>query len=201
MNNQSASYVVRMVANWLLWRRVESEPLPDYSKSTTFSGRGGAWFMIVVSLFCMAVFVIVMVSSYGWYLLFFILLALFSMLMLRRGVIMLADKIHVGPEKLVLDGAWQKPNPTGFIYWFKLELLLITPLVVEIPWEDVLSIYVDDFELNVETRSHQHFIIPIGHFNTHLLPEISKYHKIDTGNDTFQNTINKIHLIWNKNQY
>ena len=126
MNNQSASYVVRKVANWLLWRRVESEPLPDF-------------------------FVIVMVSSYGWYLLFFILLALFSMLMLRRGVIMLADKIHVGPEKLVLDGAWQKPNPTGFIYWFKLELLLITPLVVEIPWEDVLSIYVDDFELNVET--------------------------------------------------
>ena len=114
---------------------------------------------------------------------------------------MLADKIHVGPEKLVLDGAWQKPNPTGFIYWFKLELLLITPLVVEIPWEDVLRIYVDDFELNVETRSHQHFIIPISHFNTHLLPEISKYHKIDTGNDTFQNTINKIHLIWNKNQY
>ena len=86
MNNQSASYVVRKVANWLLWRRVESEPLPDYRKSTTFSGRGGAWFMIVVSLFCMAVFVIVMVSSYGWYLLFFILLALFSMLMLRRGV-------------------------------------------------------------------------------------------------------------------
>ena len=73
--------------------------------------------------------------------------------------------------------------------------------MVEIPWEDVLSIYVDDFELNVETRSHQHFIIPISHFNTHLLPEISKYHKIDTGNDTFQNTINKIHLIWNKNQY
>ena len=201
MNNQSPSYVVRKVANWLLWRRVESEPLPDYSKSTTFSGRGGAWFMIVVSLFSMAMFVIVMVSSYGWYLLFFILLALFSMLMLRRGVIMLADKIHVGPEKLVLDGAWQKPNPTGFIYWFKLELLLITPLVVEIPWEDVLSIYVDDFELNVETRSHQHFIIPISHFNTHLLPEISKYHKIDTGIDTFQNSSNKIHLIWNKNKF
>jgi hypothetical protein len=99
-------------------------------------------------------------------------------LLLRFSTTMLRSKIQVGPEMLLLDGAYETMEHPTIWQRLKVQLLLTTPLVVEVKWESILSLAVESHMLKIETLAHQHFRMPLGFFDIRVISAISKYHKI-----------------------
>ena len=186
-NDGETGVVVRRVMEWMLRRGVEKEPVRDYKGTHVFKARGGAWFMIGICLFCVGLFVWGLFDGSEGDVLTIVILVLMiisMLLLLRYSIMMLRSKIYVGPEMLVLDGAHEEPEHKDFWYWLKKESdvsLLSTPLVVEVPWDAIRQIKVENFELKIVTKANQHFWMPLGFFDMKVPSVISKYHEIDMG--------------------
>lgn len=104
------------------------------------------------------------------------LLPVFCILYLRQSISMLKARIVVGPEKLVLDGAFEDTRRRKRYPW-----LFTSDMIVKIPWEEVSLIKIDysSFLLFVETKNHERYMMPYGYFDTKVSREIAKYHKIE----------------------
>ena len=188
---QTRRTVLRVLSH-LGWRSLCDEPIKGYNKSTTFNGRGGAWFSIGVYLLCIGVFVYGLVNDaidcdgMLWLWVFLGFVYLYMLLLLRYSILMLRAEIRVGPKGLVLVGAEEVPDHTTCIHRRKRELLLIKllPTAVEIPWDDILCIRLEDAfrEMEVETSDSKHYRMGISYFDMKLPREISKYFKVEDGN-------------------
>ena len=190
-NYGETDVVVRAVLGWMLRRGVEKEPVQGYKGTHIFKARGGGWFMIGICLFCLGLFTWGLISGCAEDVLSGCLLVgliVYMLFLLRYSIMALRSKIYVGPEMLMLDGAHEEQEHKGFRQWMKKELrkmlLLFTPLVVEVPWDAIRQIKVENFQLKIETKANQHFWIPLGFFDIKVVAVISKYHELDTGGDS-----------------
>lgn len=173
--------VVNTVLRHLEQREAKNDPVPGHKKTTTFKARGGAWFMISICLFCIGLFLWGLFSGSVddfWGYAFFVFLISYMVLLLRFSTTMLRSKIQVGPEMLLLDGAYETMEHPTIWQRLKVQLFLTTPLVVEVKWESILSLAVESHMLKIETLAHQHFRMPLGFFDIRVISAISKYHKI-----------------------
>ena len=158
-------------------------PIKGYRKSTTFKGRGGAWFMIVLCILCLAFYIYLLIAApfendiiLGYAIISVVAILFF--IMLRRSISMIKAKIIVGPEMLILDRA-EEITPKRRLWHALMGGLYITDLIVEIPWEDVARLSSDETELTVDTKSGRRFIMNLSFFDIRVRSEISKYHKIE----------------------
>ena len=184
--------IILRVLSHLGWRSLCDEPIKGYNKSTTFNGRGGAWFMIGICLLCIGVFVYGLINDaidcdgMLWLWVFLGFVYLYVLLLLRYSILMLRAEIRVGPKGLVLVGAEEVPDRTTWIHLLKRELLLIKllPTAVEIPWDDILCIKIKNgfSRLEVETEDFKHYQMDISYFDTKLPREISKYFEVEDVN-------------------
>ena len=180
--------IILRVLSHLGWRSLCDEPIKGYNKSTTFNGRGGAWFMIGICLLCIGVFVYGLINDaidcdgMLWLWVFLGFVYLYVLLLLRYWILMLRAEIRVGPKGLVLVGAEEVPDRTTWIHLLKRELLLIKllPTAVEAPWDNILCIRLEGSfrEMEVETSDTKHYRMNISYFDMKLPREISKYFKV-----------------------
>jgi hypothetical protein len=196
-----------LIAGWLLGyfvdKSLEQPKIKGYQKTTEFKARGGAWFIIILSIALLATIAFTLIkqpfieydSSNFWIIIILVLgtiiiylSPLFFIFLLRHGISMLQARIVVGPKMLVLDGALQKTPKKKWWHWLYTSdvwyWLYTSDLVVEIPWNDVFRIEVSygiytPFLLYIETKSHDRYIMPLGYFSTKVIKEICKYHKIE----------------------
>ena len=184
MSHELETRIITTRALRRLDRRLKrKQPIKGYRKSTTFKGRGGAWFMIVLCALCLAfcIYLLIAAPFEGdkiWGYVMFSVAAILFFIMLRRSISMLQSKIIVGPEMLVLDGA-EEITPKRRLWHALMGGLYITDLIVEIPWEDVARLSSDEAELTVDTKSGRRFIMNLSYFDIRVRSEISKYHKIE----------------------
>lgn len=167
----------------------KQQPIKGYRKTTTFTGRGGAWFTIGICAFCIGLMVWALAANRiegneWWGYALIIALIVYMLFLLRYAISMLKTKIIVGPEMLVLDGATEVHHGHGFKHWLREEFIDMTPsdLVVELPWSDIDHIIIDPQRYGlpagmiVETKSHEQFKMNIWYFDTKVVKEIKKYY-------------------------
>ena len=184
--------IIEDVSRGILHKADNQKPVKGYRKSTTFKGRGGAWFMIGISVFCITLMVWGLAAgaaddiegdSWWGYALIIALIAFMGFL-LRYSISMLKAKIIVEPKMLVLDGANEVLPGHGFKHWLRKEFISLVPsdLIVELPWADIHCIVIKTqrFQLPagmiVETKSHERFTMNIWYFDTRVAKEIYKYY-------------------------
>ena len=169
-------------------RNRNQKQIKGYSKTTEFKACSSAWFLIVfyIAMLLFWAYLIIaqpFVEHDGfnfWDLLGRIIilycLPVFIILTLRQTISMRKARIVVGPEKLVLDGAFEDTRRRK-----RYPLLYTSDMIVEIPWEEVSLIKIDyySFLLFVETKNHERYMMPYGYFSTKVSREIAKYHKIE----------------------
>lgn len=168
-------------------RNRNQKQIKGYSKTTEFKARSSAWFLIVFYIAMLVFWAYLIIAQpfvehdgfnfwdlLGWIILYCI--PVFAILYLRQSISMLKARIVVGPEKLVLDGAFEdtrrrKRHPG----------LYTSDMIVEIPWEEVSLIKIDYyyFQLFIETKNHERYMMLYGYFSTKVSREIAKYHKIE----------------------
>ena len=187
---QIVRMIIESVFGAILHKADKQQPVKGYRKTTTFTGRGGAWFMIGINVFCIALFVWVLAAgkmeegTEWWGYALIIALIVFMLFLLRYSISLLKAKIIVGPEMLVLDGANELLPGHGFKHWLRKEFIDMVPsdLVVELPWSDIHSIEIQTARFSlpagliVETKSHEQFRMNIWYFDTKVVKEIKKYY-------------------------
>ena len=188
---QIVRMLVESVFGAILHKVDKQQPIKGYRKTTTFTGRGGAWFIIGICVFCIVTMVWTIVTDRiihnDWWAIGIVLLAactIYFIFLLRYSISMLKAKIIVGPETLVLDGATEVHHGHGFKHWLREEFINMTPsdLVVELPWSDIDHIIIEPQKYGlpagmiVETNSHERFKMNIWYFDTKVVKEIKKYY-------------------------
>lgn len=184
--------MIESVFGAILHKADNQKPVKGYRKSTTFKGRGGAWFMIGISIFCITLMVWGLAAGAAgdiegdswWGYALIIALIVFMGFQLRYSISMLKAKIIVGPEMLVLDGAIEDLSGHGFKHWLRKEFISLVPsdLVVELPWSDIHSIKIQNARFSlpsgliVETRSQERYNMNIWYFDMDVVKEIKKYY-------------------------
>ncbi len=168
-------------------RNRNQKQIKGYSKTTEFNARSSAWFLIVFYIAMLVFWAYLIIAQpfvehdgfnfwdlLGWIILYCI--PVFAILYLRQSISMLKARIVVGPEKLVLDGALEDTRRRK-----RYPGLYTSDMIVEIPWEEVSLIKIDYyyFQLFVETKKHERYMMLYGYFSTKVSREIAKYHKIE----------------------
>lgn len=172
--------IVRSILNKLDSHNRQQPQLKDYDKTTVFKARGGAWIMIVLSGFVIAIMLYWLIFSdpdFWMYVLSLFCIVVFIFI-LRKGISMLKAQIIVGPEKLVLDGAIEYTKKRKKWYWMT-QGLVASDLVVEIPWNSISLLATDFPTLVVKNYAGECFLMELGYFDMKVTREISKYHKIE----------------------
>lgn len=172
--------IVRSILNKLDSHNRQQPQLKDYDKTTVFKARGGAWIMIVLSGFVIAIMLYWLIFSdpdFWMYVLSLFCIVVFIFI-LRKGISMLKAQIIVGPEKLVLDGAIEYTKKRKKWYWMT-QGLVTSDLVVEIPWNSISLLATDFPTLVVKNYAGECFLMELGYFDMKVTREISKYHKIE----------------------
>ena len=182
--------MIESVFGAILHKADNQKPVKGYRKSTTFKGRGGAWFMIGISVFCITLMVWGLAAGdiegdSWWGYALIIALIVFMGFQLRYSISMLKAKIIVGPEMLVLDRANEVLSGHGFKHWLRKEFISLVPsdLVVELPWADIHCIVIMTGRflqlpagMIVETKSHERFSMNISYFDMDVVKKIKKYY-------------------------
>ena len=168
-------------------RNRNQKQIKGYSKTTEFNARSSAWFLIVFYIAMLVFWAYLIIAQpfvehdgfnfwdlLGWIILYCI--PVFAILYLRQSISMLKARIVVGPEKLVLDGAFEDTRRRK-----RYPGLYTSDMIVEIPWEEVSLIKIDYyyFQLFIETKNHERYMMLYGYFSTKVSREIAKYHKIE----------------------
>ena len=167
-------------------RNRNQKQIKGYSKTTEFNARSSAWFLIVFYIAMLVFWAYLIIAQpfvehdgfnfwdlLGWIILYCI--PVFAILYLRQSISMLKARIVVGPEKLVLDGAFEDTRRRK-----RYPGLYTSDMIVEIPWEEVSLIKIDYyyFQLFIETKNQERYMMLYGYFSTKVGREIAKYHKI-----------------------
>ena len=191
MSDAGSIHIIRMIIEdvfrAILHKADKQKPIKDYSKSTTYKCRGGAWFLIVVCVLCIGMMVWSMVlgdiKNEGWWAYVFIIVIIVLMgFVLRYAIHMLKAEIHIDPNMLVLDGAVEERPYSKFRKWLHEEIVGLTPgqFIVEIPWCDIhcIEFLCGNYRLagmRVETKSHERYYMNIAYFDISMVSEIKKY--------------------------
>ena len=186
---QTVRMLIESAFGAILHKVDKQQPIKGYRKTTTFTGRGGAWFTIGNCAFCIGLMVWALAANRiegneWWGYALIIALIVYMLFLLRYAISMLKAKIIVSPEMLVLDGATELHPGHGFKHWLREEFIDMTPsdLVVELPWSDIDHIIIDPQRYGlpagmiVETKSHEQFKMNIWYFDTKVVKEIKKYY-------------------------
>lgn len=191
-DTQIVRMIIESVFGAILHKADKQKPIKGYRKTTTFKGRGGAWFLIGISVFCITLMLWGLAAGAAgdiegdswWGYALIIAFIVFMLFHLRYSISMLKAKIIVGPEMLVLDGANEVLPGHGFKQWLRKEFISLVPsdLIVELPWADIHCIVIKTqrFQLPtgmiVETKSHERFSMNIWYFDMNVVKEIKKYY-------------------------
>ena len=188
-DTQIVRMIIESVFGAILHKADKQKPIKGYRKTTTFKGRGGAWFLIGISVFCITLMIWGLAAGdvegdSWWGYALIIALIVYMGFLLRYSISMLKAKIIVGPDMLVLDGANEVIPGHGFKHWLRMEFINMVPsdLIVELPWADIHCIVIKTqrFQLPagmiVETKSHERFSMNIWYFDMNVVKEIKKYY-------------------------